>query len=62
MFHELLVLCMILWRQYRTDTIIDLAGALSSVRFPMEIAGGKVAGCLQNTLIPPISVSINRAK
>ena len=46
----------------RTNMIIDLAGAFSLVRFPMGMSGGQVAGCLQNTSILPIAVSINRAK
>ena len=65
MLHELYVLssCIVLWwRQFRTDMIIDLAGALPSVRFPMGMSGGQVAGCSQNTSILPIPVSISRAK
>ena len=46
----------------RIDTMIDLAGAFSLVRFPMGMSGGQVAGCSQNTTTLPISVSINRAR
>ena len=42
--------------------IIDLGGDLPWLYFPMEISGGRVAGCSQNTSILPIAVSINRAK
>ena len=61
MLHELYVLCIVLWRQYWTDMIIDLAGSFSSLFFPMGISGGQAVGCSQNTSILLISVSTNRA-
>ena len=42
--------------------IIDLAGAFSSVFFPMGMSGGQVDGSSQNISILPITVSINRVK
>ena len=45
MFHELQVLCIIFYRQYRTDMIVDLDGALPLVYFPMAMSGVRVAEC-----------------
>ena len=48
MFHELQVLC-ICFEENRTNEAIDPVGDFSSLCFPMEVSGGKVAGYLQNT-------------
>ena len=52
----------IFYRQYITDMIIDLDGALPLLYFPMAMSGVRVAECSQNTSILRIVVSINRAK
>jgi hypothetical protein len=57
MLNELQVL-RIYFEDNRTNKAIDLAGDFSSVRFPMEMSGGKDAGNLQNTLILPITIVV----
>ena len=42
--------------------IIDLAGDLPSLYFPMGMYGGQVDGCSQNTSVLPIAISINPEK
>ena len=45
----------------KTDaTVIDPAGALPLLYFPMEMSGGQVASYSQNISIPPTPVSTNR--
>ena len=50
------------FEDYRTDTVVDPAGAFPSLHFPMGMSGEQVAGYSQNTSILPITVSTIRAR